>query len=96
LRDDDFNFSGQATDGLPVWITTEVIQDTLLTFRHYCDHDITMEEAIAILLNVSNLFAILDADNGDIREEDEGETAEGSDTPGQIEPPKAIRRSRAS
>lgn len=45
--------------GVPAWITAEVIEDTLRTFQPFYPYDLTVDEAVGILLNVGNLFRVL-------------------------------------
>jgi len=47
-----------------------VIEDTLRTFQPLYSHDMTIDEAVGILLNLGNLFRIL---KGDPNEEVETE-----------------------
>lgn len=45
--------------GAPSWITVEIMQDTLRTFRPFYGSGVTPAEALEILLNVGNLFELL-------------------------------------
>lgn len=52
--------------GLPSWISQDAIEDTLRVFQPFYPVTMTRDDAVAILLNVGNLFAVL---KGDSREE---------------------------
>ena len=45
--------------GLPKWITAEVVADTFRTFRPFYGADLTQEEVLRMLIDVGNLFAVL-------------------------------------
>ena len=46
-------------DGLPEWITPDVVADTLRTFRPFYGPDLTLDDALGMLIQVGNLFAVL-------------------------------------
>jgi hypothetical protein len=45
--------------GLPTWITSNVIDDTLRTFQPFYEHHMTVDEAVGILLSMGTLFGVL-------------------------------------
>ncbi len=48
-----------ALQGLPSWITPELISETIRSWQPYYAQPLTVQEAIGILLGVGNLFAVL-------------------------------------
>jgi hypothetical protein len=48
--------------GLPSWITLAAIEDTITTFQPDYAQEMTVEDAVAILLNVGSLFSVLKGD----------------------------------
>lgn len=48
--------------GLPTWITPEAVADTLATWQPYYRHRLTVDDAVAMLLDLGNLFALLYGD----------------------------------
>ena len=46
--------------GAPSWITPEVVEDTLKTFRPHYGEKMTPQDALEFLLNVGQLFELLD------------------------------------
>ncbi len=49
--------------GLPAWITADLIAETLRVWQPYYSEPLTAKDAIGILLNVGNLFAVLSGVN---------------------------------
>jgi len=45
--------------GAPSWITPEVMEDTLKTFRPYYEEGLTPVEALEMLIRVGHLFELL-------------------------------------
>jgi hypothetical protein len=45
--------------GLPKWITAEVVADTFRTFRPFYGADLTLDDVLRMLIDVGNLFAVL-------------------------------------
>ena len=46
--------------GAPNWITPEAVEDTLKTFRPHYGEQMTPEDALGILLNMGQLFELID------------------------------------
>jgi hypothetical protein len=46
-------------NGLPSWITPELISETIRAWQPYYAQPLTVQDAIGILLSVGNLFAVL-------------------------------------
>lgn len=45
--------------GAPAWVTDELIQDTLDTFQSHYEKTLLPEDALEILVNVTNLLLFL-------------------------------------
>ena len=45
--------------GIPSWITPELIADTIRTWQRYYTEPLTAKDAVGILVSVGNLFASL-------------------------------------
>ena len=45
--------------GIPSWITPELIADTIRTWQRYYTEPLTAKDAVGILVGVGNLFASL-------------------------------------
>ena len=45
--------------GIPSWITPELIADTIRTWQRYYTEPLTANDAVGILVGVGNLFASL-------------------------------------
>ena len=45
--------------GIPSWITPELIADTIRTWQRYYTEPLTASDAVGILVGVGNLFASL-------------------------------------
>ena len=45
--------------GLPSWITTDLISETIQVWQPYYAQPLTFQDAIGILLSVGNVFAVL-------------------------------------
>ena len=45
--------------GIPSWITPELIADTVRTWQRYYAEPLTAKDAVGILMGVGNLFASL-------------------------------------
>ncbi len=45
--------------GIPSWITPELIADTVRTWQRYYTKPLTAKDAVGILVGVGNLFASL-------------------------------------
>jgi hypothetical protein len=50
---------GIVPQGAPAWVTDELIQDTLDTFQSHYQKTLTPEDALEILVNVTNLLLFL-------------------------------------
>ena len=48
-----------ALQGIPPWITPELIADTVRTWQRYYTEPLTAKDAVGILVGVGNLFASL-------------------------------------
>jgi hypothetical protein len=46
-------------DGVPDWITVDLIRQTLETWQHYYQDSLSVEDAITMILNVGQLFRVL-------------------------------------
>jgi len=46
------------TPGTPRWITEELIADTLRVWQPYYKEALTVDDAVEILVNVTNLFEV--------------------------------------
>jgi len=46
-------------DGVPDWITVELIRQTLETWQPYYQDSLSVEDAITMILNVGQLFRVL-------------------------------------
>jgi len=49
-----------ADPALPSWITQELIEDTLRVFQRYYPQRLTRRDACEILINMGNLFDVLE------------------------------------
>jgi len=47
-------------DGAPTWVTQELIADTVKTWQPYYEAQLTVDDALAILLSVARLFDALE------------------------------------
>ena len=45
--------------GLPAWISSELIEDTLRVWQPYYEHCLTIDDAVQILLGVDRLLDVL-------------------------------------
>ncbi|HEY1598856.1 MAG TPA: hypothetical protein VGG64_04595 [Pirellulales bacterium] len=45
---------------LPAWITPELIEDTIQVWQPYYKEDLTVADAVAIMVNITELLAVLD------------------------------------
>ena len=45
--------------GLPAWISSELIEDTIRVWQPYYDHRLTIDDAIQILIGVDRLLEVL-------------------------------------
>jgi hypothetical protein len=45
--------------GLPAWISSELIEDTLRVWQPYYEHRLTIDDAVQILLGVDRLLDVL-------------------------------------
>ena len=50
--------------GLPGWITLELIEETMRVWQPYCTEPLTTSDACEILLNVAQLFDVLEFTDG--------------------------------
>ena len=48
-----------ALQGIPPWITPELIADTVRTWQRYYTEPLTAKDAVGILMSVGNLFTVL-------------------------------------
>ncbi len=48
--------------GLPSWITADLISETIRAWQPYYAQPLTVQDAIGILLGVGNVFAVLSND----------------------------------
>jgi hypothetical protein len=44
---------------LPAWVTPELIEDTIQVWQPYYKEDLTAADAVAIMVNVTELLAVL-------------------------------------
>ncbi len=45
--------------GIPAWITPELIADTIRVWQPYYTESLTVQDAVGMLMSVGNLFASL-------------------------------------
>ena len=45
--------------GLPAWISSELIEDTIRVWQPYYEHRLTIDDAIQILIGVDRLLEVL-------------------------------------
>lgn len=59
--------------GMPSWITAELVQLTIKVWQPFYRVQLTIEEAVQIILNAGRLFGVLGVDRGRRRVDDPGE-----------------------
>lgn len=52
--------NGRVPHGAPRWITAELIAETIAVWQPYYDQSLTVDDALEILLNVTELFDRMD------------------------------------
>jgi hypothetical protein len=51
--------------GAPAWVTTELIAETIEAWQGDCDHELTAEDALEILMLFDGLISVLERSDGE-------------------------------